>query len=56
MPFQLIRKTLKGEQERPQSHMQPAPVVYADELSELVVEPDTALAISRGRGRRDGMS
>jgi len=54
-PFQLFRKTLGGEQERPQSRVLPAPVVYADEISELVVEPDTALAIlTRARvPRRD---
>jgi hypothetical protein len=54
-PFQLFGRTLKGEQDRPQSRVHPAPIVLADELSELVVEPDTALAIlTRARvPRRD---
>lgn len=54
-PFQLFRKTLGGEQERPHSRVYPAPIVQPDEVSELVVEPDTALAIlTRARvPRRD---
>ncbi len=54
-PFQLFRGTLQGQQERPHSRVHPAPVMQPDELSELVVEPDTALAIlTRARvPRRD---
>lgn len=54
-PFQLFRRTLQGEQDRPQSRIQAAPVAHAEELAELVVEPDTALAIlTRARvPRRD---
>jgi hypothetical protein len=50
--FQLFRRTLQGEQDRPQSRVHPAPLVLADELSELVVEPDPAFAIlTRARAR-----
>jgi len=54
-PFQLFRGTLQGQQDRPHSRVQPAPLVFAEEISELVVEPDTALAIfTRARvPRRD---
>jgi hypothetical protein len=54
-PFQLFRGALQGQQERPQSRVQAAPLVLPDELTELVVEPDTALAIlTRARvPRRD---
>lgn len=54
-PFQLFRATLQGQQDRPHSRVQPAPLVFAEEISELVVEPDTALAIfTRARvPRRD---
>jgi len=56
-PFQLSRQTLQGQQERPHSRVQPAPIVLPDEVTELVVEPDTALAIlTRARvPRRDVM-
>ena len=56
-PFQLFRGTLQGQQERPHSRIYPAPLAQADELAELVVEPDTALAIlTRARvPRRDVM-
>jgi hypothetical protein len=54
-PFQLFRGTLQGQQDRPHSKVQPAPLVLPDELAELVVEPDTVLAIlTRARvPRRD---
>jgi len=54
-PFQLFRRTFSGEQAHISSRVVAAPLVLADELTELVVEPDTALAIlNRGRvPRRD---
>lgn len=54
-PFQLFRRTVAGEQERPHSRVAVAPLLHAEELSDLVVEPDTALAIlTRARvPRRD---
>jgi len=54
-PFQLFRRTAAGEQDRPASRVLAAPLVSPEELTELVIEPDTALAIlNRGRvPRRD---
>ena len=54
-PFQLFRRTVSGEQERTHSRVAPAPLLHAEELPDLVVEPDTALAIlTRARvPRRD---
>jgi len=54
-PFQLFRRTAQGEQERPSSRIGAAPLVTPEELTELVVEPDTAFAVlTRGRvPRRD---
>ena len=52
-PFQLFRRTAAGEQDRPASRVLVAPLVQPEELTELVVEPDTALAIlNRGRVMR----
>ena len=54
-PFQLFRRTAAGEQDRPASRVLAAPLVQPEEMMELVVEPDTGLAIlNRGRvPRRD---
>jgi hypothetical protein len=54
-PFQLFRRTVQGEQDRPSSRIGPAPLVTPEEFPEFVVEPDTAFAIlTRGRvPRRD---
>lgn len=54
-PFQLFRGTLQGQQDRPHSRVTAAPLAQPDEFAELVVEPDTALAIlTRARvPRRD---
>ncbi len=54
-PFQLFRGTLQGQQERPHSRVATVPLANPDEFAELVVEPDTALAIlTRARvPRRD---
>jgi hypothetical protein len=54
-PFQLFRGTLQGQQDRPHSRVAAVPLVNPDEFAELVVEPDTALAIlTRARvPRRD---
>jgi hypothetical protein len=54
-PFQLFGKTLQGQQDRPSSRIGAAPLLHAEELTELTVEPNTALAIlTRARvPRRD---
>lgn len=44
-PFQLRRRTLAGEQEHAWSKVAALPLIDAAELTELTVEPDTALAV-----------
>ncbi|TWB21114.1 type IV secretory system conjugative DNA transfer family protein [Nitrospirillum bahiense] len=54
-PFQLFKANLAGQQDRPTSKIAVAPIVTAEEVNELVVEPNTALAVlTRARvPRRD---
>ncbi|MCW2247836.1 hypothetical protein M2352_003470 [Azospirillum fermentarium] len=54
-PFHLFKKSMAGEQDSPASKLAVAPLIEAAEFGELVVEPDTALAVlTRARvPRRD---